>query len=100
MIKLFNDKSGIHEIKEIDFGEAFPNERREFKFYVIADSKMRDLLIELRDADNQISITKIPEIMDKNQIWEGTLTWVAGENPPIKNPFLIIKGTEVLGWGI
>lgn len=99
MIRLFFDREGNREIKEsIDMGEAFPKEIKEIPIYAIADTDTRDMSIQLKNSDGQISVTPIPVEMKKNQIWEGRIIWKAGESPPQNKPSLELRGTEILEW--
>ena len=99
MIKLFYDKELKHEINnEIDFGEAFSGESREMKFYAYATTEVRNLTILVKDDSGQIRSTVPPTQMFKDQVWEGKLTWIAGDLPPIRKPAFMISGVEVLGW--
>ena len=99
MIRIYYDEKLSLEIKDlssVDFGEGFPVEVKTVNFYIVADTEMRDLYIELKDLSGQIVVQQPPREMKRGEIWKGLITWNIGSEPAEQKPIIKIAGTEVL----
>src|SRR3990167_11288508 len=99
MIRIYYDEKLSLEIKDlssINFGEGFPGEVRTVNFYIVADTEIRDLFIELKDLSGQITVKQPPAEMKRGEIWKGSVVWNIGLEPAQEKPTIKIFGTEVL----